>query len=777
MPIDISASLPQEFKDFRGLHAGESIIVCGCGSSLSQIVAPERTITIGVNDVGRLFDPDYLVVLNPSKQFTEGRFSYVAKSRARAIFTQLDLQIEHPRIVRFRLGKRGGTDVSDQETLPYTRNSPYVAIALAMYMGARRIGIIGVDFTDDHFFGPTGRHMLAGELAQIEGEYKRLYESCLRQGTEVFNLSQESRLTVFPKLTQEDFANRSLSRGDLTERRIFFVNYDFLSCGHVFRDGLAHAADALGVTWGAASWDDPELDQKVAAYKPDLLFVVHGRKFSVRWSNRFAEHKSAVWLLDEPYEVDDTSKFSSLFDTVFVNDPSTLHRHQNAHYLPVCYDPDIHTYTPGEVRPYAAGFIGGFSPQREEALARLAKHDLLSYVVGGPWRDQAITQICKSPRIPAEQSARLYRQSRIVVNLFRSKNHYNRDAIPAMSMNPRVYEALGCGALVISEYRSELETVCPEIPTFRNIEELEFQIELHLGNPNLFAQVRRVCIRRLASHTYTQRLAAVISQALQQEKPVIDSSAPVNRVFIETSGIVATQLQLPPDLEPEWEASDNYVQVAPNGEVSLRLQSDASPGCERGMTGRHKHGNIVLEFDVFIEKGAKFIAKIHHEEAHNQQSNSYHLTCRENHGYLARHNRVLSKFTLPVEIWVPITISYSDGILVVRRSGAEIARATDCLLEVGYSFLGVVSGSARLRNIRVTTPLPTGIIRRSPPRKLQTLSPIHGPVVSIVTTVYDRVDCLEQCIQSVQALALHLRHMLSSRFRPSSRNIAPSLAS
>src|SRR5579863_4093391 len=115
------AALPSDFRDFRGFHRGESILVCGCGSSLSTLIAPERTITIGVNDVGRLFDPDYLVVLNPPAQFTGDRFSYVKKSRAKAIFTQLNLELEHPNVVRFRLGQRGGTDLSNPETLPFTR--------------------------------------------------------------------------------------------------------------------------------------------------------------------------------------------------------------------------------------------------------------------------------------------------------------------------------------------------------------------------------------------------------------------------------------------------------------------------------------------------------------------------------------------------------------------------------------------------------------------------------------------------------------------------------
>jgi hypothetical protein len=112
-------------SSFRNVHKGETVIVCGCGESLNELQSPERFITIGVNDVGRRFDPTYLVVVNPRRQFKGDRFRYVEKSRAKAIFTQLDLGISHPSIVKFKLGKRGGTDLSDLNSLPYTQNSQY----------------------------------------------------------------------------------------------------------------------------------------------------------------------------------------------------------------------------------------------------------------------------------------------------------------------------------------------------------------------------------------------------------------------------------------------------------------------------------------------------------------------------------------------------------------------------------------------------------------------------------------------------------------------------
>src|SRR3989344_9508007 len=101
MTAVLAPELPRSLGDFRDRHAGESIIVCGCGSSLTPEVARRGLTTIGVNDVGRLFGPNYLVVVNPARQFRGDRFNFVRQSRAQALFTQLDLGRWHHRLCAF----------------------------------------------------------------------------------------------------------------------------------------------------------------------------------------------------------------------------------------------------------------------------------------------------------------------------------------------------------------------------------------------------------------------------------------------------------------------------------------------------------------------------------------------------------------------------------------------------------------------------------------------------------------------------------------------------
>lgn len=293
--------------------------------------------------------------------------------------------------------------------------------------------------------------------------------------------------------------------------RIFGVDYQFLSCGSVFTDGLAHAAADLGIPYAHAGWDAPDLQNQIEAFEPDLLFVVHGRRFAQRFHPKgFGCKATAVWLLDEPYEVDDTATFSPRFDHVFVCDRATLYRHPNASVLPVCYDPHVHR--PGtRPRTQKVGFIGGGNATRERYLGALARAGVLDYVVGGDWSDEAVNVICLGRNIPPAVTADLYGATKIVLNVFRETHHFNREGIAATALNPRVYEALACGALVISEWRPAIDALVPELPTFWTEAECVALVHDLLADPEKAEAIRVACAARLADHTYAARLQTVLA--------------------------------------------------------------------------------------------------------------------------------------------------------------------------------------------------------------------------------------------------------------------------
>ena len=287
----------------RNSLAGATVIVCGCGPSLRELRPGEDTITIGVNDVGRLFDPTYLVVVNPRAQFKDDRFRYVEHSNARALFTQLDLGRVRPPVVRFKLGRYGGVD-AEGDALHYTQNSPYVAVCLAAYMGAARIGLIGVDFTEDHFFARTGRHPLSSRLREIDAQYGRLAAALARRGVELVNLSSTSRLTSLRRVAVDALSAHAppapaplrfpipklLPR--ITRMK---VSIDKYGPGMV-----ADLLDRLAATSRDLGYDVVRQPRRTGHDRNGLAIVWNGRNHTGRGPTLYCEHG---WLPRSAYQI------------------------------------------------------------------------------------------------------------------------------------------------------------------------------------------------------------------------------------------------------------------------------------------------------------------------------------------------------------------------------------------------------------------------------------------------------------------------------------------
>jgi uncharacterized Rossmann fold enzyme len=84
-------------------------------------------------------------------------------------------------------------------------NSPYMAAIIAYQLGAKKIGMVGVDFTNDHFFSETGAHKLSKNVRNIDLEYSLLRNHLENKGVKVANLSPISLLESWPKMNLEEF--------------------------------------------------------------------------------------------------------------------------------------------------------------------------------------------------------------------------------------------------------------------------------------------------------------------------------------------------------------------------------------------------------------------------------------------------------------------------------------------------------------------------------------------------------------------------------------------
>lgn len=194
--------------DYIGKYKGSSFIAAGCGASINLYRDFSNHFVIGVNDIERILIPDFLVVVNDYRTFVRGRWEYIKDAICPVIFSHLDNPGPITRasnLVKIDLGGRNSLNLDDLTKVDYTMNSPYMAAIIAYQLGARKIAIVGVDFTQDHFFSKTGDHKLIKHLAAIDNEYLILGKELQKRGIIIANISPISQLESWPKMSLEEF--------------------------------------------------------------------------------------------------------------------------------------------------------------------------------------------------------------------------------------------------------------------------------------------------------------------------------------------------------------------------------------------------------------------------------------------------------------------------------------------------------------------------------------------------------------------------------------------
>jgi hypothetical protein len=197
------------FPDYIDSQKGKPFIIAGCGESINNFDDLSDFMVIGINDIGRILTPNYLVVVNHQRTFTRGRFEWVTRSKSPVILSHIDPGVLDNRnaLVKINLGSKEAPNLEDRSKIDYTMNSPYMGAIIAYQLGASKIGLIGVDFTPNHFFGETGNHVLARNIKMVNEEYDKLGKALISKGVKIANLSPTSSIESWPKMNLDQFRN------------------------------------------------------------------------------------------------------------------------------------------------------------------------------------------------------------------------------------------------------------------------------------------------------------------------------------------------------------------------------------------------------------------------------------------------------------------------------------------------------------------------------------------------------------------------------------------
>lgn len=265
----------------------------------------------------------------------------------------------------------------------------------------------------------------------------------------------------------------------------------------------------------AQNWELKVLERQINHFKPDVLYS-HNLGYldpdflqSVKPKVKLIIGQIACplpfWRNFDPYDLIITSFPHYL--------PKLGRRGIKTEYLPLCFESSILEKIPRQKRIYDVTFVGGISRAHKKGYRLLTQlAEKIKFDIWGYGKDEIDPQSKLYQYHHGEawgkDMYRLMLQSKITLN-----RHI--DVAENNANNMRLYEATGCGALLITDQKDNLgELFVPgrEVVAYKNLNELVSRIKYYLSHDQERSKIAKNGQKRtLKDHTYNVRMKQLVN--------------------------------------------------------------------------------------------------------------------------------------------------------------------------------------------------------------------------------------------------------------------------
>jgi spore maturation protein CgeB len=227
--------------------------------------------------------------------------------------------------------------------------------------------------------------------------------------------------------------------------------------------------------------------------------------------------RTAFWFPDCVANMGRHLMLLAPYDALFFKEPHVVeHLRSNlglpVYYLPEACNPRWHRpLTAAGTEPYLVT-AGNMYPSRVKLLERLVAKGIPLKLYGSAlprWLGEtSVREVHTGRCIFREEKARVFRSAAGVLNTLHPAE--------IAGVNARLFEATGCGAAVITEFRAavpELFTIGDEVLAFHDFDDLVDQATRLLNDGGLTARLGDAAAQRAhRDHTYEVRLSVILER-------------------------------------------------------------------------------------------------------------------------------------------------------------------------------------------------------------------------------------------------------------------------
>lgn len=307
---------------------------------------------------------------------------------------------------------------------------------------------------------------------------------------------------------------KTVPMSDYTYRTLTSMGHE-VSLHNFGRDNAMEALLKRVSPCGFASHKNEEMMRLIRAFRPDVFLTIFGFGHERAVIERIGSLRipTICWWLNDPFQLERSLINASAYDFYFTNAKRSVDAYREAglkhvYHLPVgCY-PKTHMRLPDLVCKYDVCFAGDWNPIRERVLLEIAKDARLA--IYGPWKKKLNATSVLYPLVVKDgffsptEMVRFFNESKIVLNIHSWFGRWD------YGTNPRVFEANGCGAFQLCDWKEEIPELYKaeqEIALYHTTDELKGKLLYFLKKDDERTEIAsRGYVRTHSEHTYRLRL-------------------------------------------------------------------------------------------------------------------------------------------------------------------------------------------------------------------------------------------------------------------------------
>ena len=312
----------------------------------------------------------------------------------------------------------------------------------------------------------------------------------------------------------------TIPMGRFTVKALQEIGHEVIVFNHDYSGLLESAYNRLDQQ-GCLNYKNKQLMRLIKKEKPDFFLSIYGRPHTAKVIEKIKAQGilTACWWLNDPFMLPfETMDSAPSYDYFFSNSMGTQETYkkngvQNIHFLPSGIDTDVHKDLHIEHKKYDIILAGDHHPVREKAIEFLISKGF-NVAVLGPWKRKIsknsviIPHIISNCFFSPEQMVQAYNDAKIVFNI-----HTWIDKV-GYGINPRLFEASGCGAFQVSDIKEEIPlffTDKKSIVLYSSIEELPEILSYYLSHDNERKAIAAEALIVSQNHTYINRVKELLA--------------------------------------------------------------------------------------------------------------------------------------------------------------------------------------------------------------------------------------------------------------------------